>query len=117
MTTLLLLTLRTSGVLVAALSAHAVCRRRSAALRHTFLAAGVAAALLVVPLTAVLPTWRVLPSWGVTWTPAARVTAAVGDARVAGGLPVPSLDRRVAAAPTAPGGSGARLRAAARVAV
>ena len=68
MTTLALLTLRTSMVLLAALAACVACRRQSAALRHTLLAAGVGAALLVVPLTAVLPTWNVLPSPVVRWS-------------------------------------------------
>ncbi len=68
MTTVALLTLRTSMVLLAALAACVAGRRQSAALRHTLLAAGVGAALLVVPLTAVLPSWNILPSPAVRWS-------------------------------------------------
>lgn len=76
--TILLLTLRTSAVLAVALIACLICRRQSAALRHTVLAAGVGAALLVAPLAAVLPSWRVLQpaaAWSSPLSPAVLVSA------------------------------------------
>ena len=50
---------RSSAVLLAAALANAALRGRSAALRHTIWACGLAGALAVAPLSWVLPTWRV----------------------------------------------------------
>jgi TonB family protein len=80
MTTLAILALRVSVILLAALAACVACRRHSAALRHTVLAAGVVAALLVPPLTAVMPSWDVLPSPATAWqSPAADGEPVAGE--------------------------------------
>jgi|KBSMisStaDraftv2_1062788.scaffolds.fasta_scaffold25553_3 TonB family protein len=85
--TILLLTLRTSVVLAAALTACLACRKRSAALRHAVLAAGVAAALMVAPLSTVLPSWQVLPQPAATWSNPASDGAQPGEERFAAAGP------------------------------
>ena len=97
MTTLALLTVRTSVVLLAALAAHAACRRQSAALRHSMLAAGVGAALLVVPLTVVLPSWGILPNPAAAWSS----RAPGGQPSTAEDLPA-AMPAGMAAAPIVP---------------
>jgi TonB family protein len=54
---LLDLTIRSSIIILVALAASALLRRRSAALRHCVLAAGVFSAAAVLPLSLVLPAW------------------------------------------------------------
>ncbi|MGH9386314.1 MAG: M56 family metallopeptidase, partial [Vicinamibacterales bacterium] len=51
--------LRASVVVLAALAVSAALRRRSAALRHSILAAGIVASALVAPLGRALPAWDV----------------------------------------------------------
>lgn len=69
MSLLLVLTLRASLVLAAALVVCVVCRRRSAAFRHLVLTLGVIAAAAMLPLTGLLPRWTVgVPaSWADAW--------------------------------------------------
>jgi len=62
MSPLLDLALRVTAVLLLALSATAVMRRHSAARRHAVLAAGLAGALLVGPLSWIAPAWTPLPA-------------------------------------------------------
>jgi TonB family protein len=59
MTVLADLTLRSSLVLLAGLTLHGLLARRSAALRHWVLAAAIAAAAAVVPLSLAIPDWEV----------------------------------------------------------
>ena len=59
MTALLDVMLRSSAILLVALSGVALLRRRPAALRHVLLAASIAAAALVTPLSRVVPSWDV----------------------------------------------------------
>ena len=79
-----------------------LCRRRSAALRHFVLASGVVAALLSLPLGALLPVWTVaVPASSLAQVESASVAPAgravdVG-ARVAGPSPA-----AVAEAPAPP---------------
>ncbi len=63
--------LRASLVVLAALVASAALRRRSAALRHWILAAGMVAAATVAPLG------RALPSWDVAFEPAKPIGVAL----------------------------------------
>lgn len=86
MTVVLDAALRASVPILVALAACMVLRRRSAALRHRVLATAAIAAIVIVPLSAVLPSWAValpLPTAPVaqleipaaTEVPAAEVTA------------------------------------------
>lgn len=59
MTVLGTLAVRVAAVLVAALLAHRLLHRQSAALRHAVLASGLAAALAVLPLGLIVPSWHV----------------------------------------------------------
>ena len=59
MTLLLDVALRSSAPMVIALLLHVVVGRRSAALRHAVLAAGLLAAIAVAPLTVLMPSWDV----------------------------------------------------------
>jgi TonB family protein len=55
--------LKVSVILLAALAAGTLLRRRSAALRHWVLAVSVGCACAMPSLSAVLPTWRSAPLW------------------------------------------------------
>jgi beta-lactamase regulating signal transducer with metallopeptidase domain len=101
MTTLALLTLRTSVVLFAALAACVACRRHSAALRHMLLAAGVGAALLVAPLMALLPSWDVLPRPVATWSSSTSGSEMSPGDRLASGSPAGSSVPLVPTVPNA----------------
>jgi TonB family protein len=73
--------LRASLVVLVALVASTALRRRSAALRHWILAAGIFAAAAVAPLG------RALPSWDVAWQPPRPIGLAMAA------LPAPALPR------------------------
>ena len=100
MTTLAMITLRTSVVLAAALLGYVACRRQSAALRHFILAVGVCAGLLVTPLGPVLPAWHVTPP--ASWSPEPPRTASAGvtaDPHVTAGQIRARREPALAAAP------------------
>ena len=71
MTAPLLLALKVSIVLLAALAATAALRHRSAALRHWVLAAAVTSALVVPALAAIVPAWSLATSANPAPRPAA----------------------------------------------
>jgi TonB family protein len=58
-TLLFAVAIRSSIVLLAALAVYLLLRRRSAAMRHRVLAAGIVASAIVVPLVLVAPSWVV----------------------------------------------------------
>src|SRR6185436_11307447 len=71
------LVLQASVVLAAALAASFALRRRSAALRHFVLAAGVAAVLAAAAFARVLPAWEITMPPAVERVPAADTGRAV----------------------------------------
>src|SRR5688500_3622497 len=85
--------IRTTAMLAAGLLFDMVFRSRAAALRHFVLAASVAAAFAVVPLSLVVPAWNVQlespwePAGALAPTSPARHTGTVAEA---GGAPAPT---------------------------
>ena len=67
--------LRASIMVLIALAASAALRRRSAALRHWVLAAGIVSAAAVAPLGIALPTWDLPAAPRAVEAPVARITA------------------------------------------
>jgi TonB family protein len=86
------LAIRSSIVLFVGLVLDASLRHRSAALRHLVLAAAVAAAVLVGPVSLALPAWEVsLPApWAVAPRPAAEARDVVRRASASGPTPTPA---------------------------
>ena len=88
---------RSSAVLVIAALTNAALRGRSAALRHTVWACGLAGALAVAPLSWILPTWHVplLPALSAAPESTAAVAAAA-DVVLEPASTVPELASRAA---------------------
>jgi beta-lactamase regulating signal transducer with metallopeptidase domain/ketosteroid isomerase-like protein len=87
---------RGSVILLAAAGASLILRRSSAAMRHLAWTAGIAGALLAVPLARLLPSWPVAvpgplaPLAEAAWSPARRVPDTRGG-MVPDASPVPSV--------------------------
>ncbi|MEO8075094.1 MAG: M56 family metallopeptidase [Acidobacteriota bacterium] len=81
MTFLADLTIRSSLIVAAGLTAHALLHRRSAALRHFVLAAAVGAAGAATPLNGALPAWNPFPSVARSTSPRSAATHPTDAAR------------------------------------
>lgn len=88
--------LRASVVVLVALAAAGVLRRRSAALRHWVLAAGILSAAAVAPLASALPTWDLPAAPRVMEAPIARIAGEQPP------LPFPNPTPSRTVAPSAP---------------
>lgn len=82
MTLLIDVAIRSTLVLAAGLAAHALARRRSAALRHWILAASMAGAAAMFPLTLVVPAWQIPSAIASSSSPPQAPGASSGDAIV-----------------------------------
>jgi beta-lactamase regulating signal transducer with metallopeptidase domain len=87
--TLFTLVLRVTAVLVLTLAAAALARRRSAALRHWILAAGIGCALAMPALALILPSWGVIAAAAPpSYAPEVRETFVLPEAAAPAAGPV-----------------------------